>query len=227
MKTWFITGCSKGGIGYEIARTALEAGDKVALTARNPQKFKDLAQEFPKSSVSLSLDVTSQDSIKKALAEAYESFGKIDILVNNADYAYRSAVEEGEEEEIRKIYETNLFGPLHLIQEVLPMMREQKSGTIINFSSISAVASGVGSAFYASAKAGLELLTDGLKKEVEPLSIRAMIVEPGAFKTPFHTSSLKESSIRIEDYKDTAWKTRPENLNEDNHPLNGDPVKAG
>lgn len=227
MKTWFITGCSKGGIGYEIAKAALENGDKVALTGRNTDKFKDLSEKFPNSSMSLVLDVCKKDHIKKSVSKVKEKFNRIDILVNNAGYAYRSAIEEGEDEEIRKLYETNLFGPVYLIKEVLPIMRDQNAGTIINFSSISAVESGLGSAFYASSKAGLELLSDGLRKEVGDLGIKVMIVEPGAFNTKFHTTSLKESNIRIKDYKNTAWKTRPENLNEENHPLNGDPVKAG
>lgn len=225
MKTWFITGCAEGGLGYCIAEAALEAGDQVVATSRHPEQVAALVKEYGKRVLSLQLDVTSDDGVHQAVAQTVEHFGSLDVLVNNAGYAYRSAVEEGEEEKIRQIYETNLFAPLHLMQAVLPIMRQQKGGTIVNITSIAAVSAAVGSAFYASTKAALELLSDGLRKETDQLGIRVMIVEPGALRTQFRRN-LQESAKRLNAYEKTAWQTRPEIVRQQ-APEQGDPRKAG
>ena len=225
-KTWLITGCSEGGIGAGIAKAVLKRGYNAVVTARNLDKVKNIVKDYPDTSLAVRLDVTDQSSIDEAVNIAVEKFGTIDVLVNNAGYAYRSSVEEAKDDGMMAMYNTNLFGPVHLIQKVLPVMRKQKSGVIINVSSIGAVRTGAASGFYASSKAALELLSNGLKAEVEPLGIKVMIVEPGSFRTHFYDSSLKGSDNTIEAYKDTAWKRSvSESHNAGNQP--GDPDKCG
>lgn len=226
MKTWLITGCSSG-IGAGIARAVLRSGDQAIVTARNKEKVMDIVNEYPDRALALSLDVTRQESIKEAVQAANERFGTIDVLVNNAGYGYRSAVEEGEIEAVQTLYNTNLFGPIELIKAVLPKMREQRSGYILNVTSIAAARSAVGSGYYASSKAALELLTNGLMKELEPLGIKVMVVQPGAFRTRFYDGeSLQGTKTTIKDYESTVGKSRPGNF-ENKHQQSGDPQKAG
>lgn len=226
MKTWLITGCSSG-IGKGIAKAVLESGDQAVVTARNKDKVLDVVEAYPDKALAVSLDVCKQESIDEAVKLAYEKFGTIDVLVNNAGYGYRSAVEEGEIEAVQTLYQTNLFGPIQLIKAVLPKMREQKSGYILNVTSIAAARSAVGSAYYASSKAALELLTNGLMKEVAPLGIKAMVVQPGAFRTRFYDQkSLQGTNDKITDYESTVGKSRPGNFT-NAHNQAGDPDKAG
>ncbi|MCD7840486.1 MAG: SDR family NAD(P)-dependent oxidoreductase [Erysipelotrichaceae bacterium] len=226
MKTWLITGCSSG-IGAGIAKAVLASGDQAVVTARNKDKVKDIVDAYPETALAVSLDVTDNESITNAVKVANEKFGTIDVLVNNAGYGYRSAVEEGEDEEIQKLFQTNLFGPINVIKAVLPGMRAQKSGAILNVTSIAAARSAVGSGYYASSKAALELLTDGLRKECEALGIKVMVVQPGAFRTRFYDEeSLKGTKATIGDYEATVGKSRPGNF-ENKHQQAGDPNKAG
>lgn len=226
MKTWFITGCSEGGIGAGIAEAVLKRGYRAVVTARNIEKVSNIVKNYPDTALVLQLDVTNKESIKDAINTAVDKFGTIDVLVNNAGYAYRSSIEEAEEEGLNLMYQTNLFGPICLIQEVLPMMRKKKSGAIINISSIAAVRTGAASGFYASSKAALELMSEGLAAEVKPLGIKVMIVEPGSFRTHFYDTSLKGSKMIIDAYKNTAWTRSVENtVNKQNQP--GDPNKVG
>lgn len=225
MKTWLITGCSSG-IGEGIAKAVLKKGDQAVVTARNPEKLSDLIKEYPETAYAVALDVTDKDSITNAVKEALSKFGTIDVLINNAGYGYRSSVEEGEIEGVDQLFNTNFFGPIELIKEVLPTLRTNKSGAIVNVSSIAAVRSGVGSGYYAASKAALELMTDGLAKELKPLGIKVMIVQPGSFRTHFYDTSLKGTEKKIEDCAETAGKTRKENVvNLKNQP--GDPMKGG
>ena len=226
MKTWLITGCSSG-IGKGIAKAVLKSGDQAIVTARNKDKVKDIVDQYPDRALAVSLDVCDQESIQNAVKGSYEKFGTIDVLVNNAGYGYRSAVEEGEMEAVQKLYQTNLFGPIELIKAVLPKMREQKSGYILNVTSIAAARSAIGSGYYASSKAALELLTNGLMKELSPLGIKAMVVQPGAFRTRFYDGeSLQGTQTAIQDYEAIVGKTRPGNF-ENKHQQAGDPDKAG
>ena len=226
MKTWLITGCSSG-IGAGIAKAVLKSGDQAVVTARNKDKVMDIVKEYPETALAVSLDVCDNDSIKNAVKEANDRFGTIDVLVNNAGYGYRSAVEEGEIEAVQRLYNTNLFGPIELIKAVLPKMREQKSGYILNVTSIAAARSAVGSGYYASSKAALELLTNGLMKELAPLGIKVMVVQPGAFRTRFYDGeSLQGTQSTIGDYEATVGKSRPGNF-ENKHQQAGDPNKAG
>lgn len=225
MKTWLITGCSSG-IGAGIAKAALENGDNAVVTARKPEALAELVKEYPERALAVALDVTDGESIRAAVAAALEKFGAIDVLVNNAGYGYRAAVEEGERADVNKLFETNVFGPVELIKTVLPGMRAQKSGVILNVSSIAAARSALGSGYYAASKAALELITDGLRKEVAPLGIQAAIIEPGAFRTHFYDTSLQGTAVKIGDYDEISGKNRKENVvNKGNQP--GDPSKAG
>lgn len=225
MTTWLITGCSSG-IGRGIAKAVLKHGDNAIVTARNISTVADIVENYPDTAIAVPLDITNIESIADAVKAAADNFGGVDVLVNNAGYGYRSSIEEGEEESVNLLFDTNFFGPIELIKQVLPYMRAQKNGAILNVSSIAAARSGVGSGYYASSKAALELMTDGLMKEVAPLGIKVMTVEPGAFRTKFYDTSLKGTQKQIEDYADTAWKTRKENI-VDNQDQPGDPDKAG
>lgn len=225
-KTWLITGCSEGGIGAGIARAVLRRGYNAVVTARSLSKVESIVRDYPGTALALALDVTDGASIRAAVEAATARFGAIDVLVNNAGYCYRSSVEEADRAGVDRMFETNFFGPVALIQAVLPGMRERRGGAIVNVSSIGAVRTGAASGYYAATKAAIELMSEGLAAEVKPLGIRVMIVEPGAFRTHFYDSSLKGAAMTIGDYADTAWKRSPENAaNLMNQP--GDPEKAG
>lgn len=225
-RTWLITGCSEGGIGAGIARAVLRRGYNAVVTARSLDKVQSIVADYPDTALAVALDVTRQESIDAAVKAAEARFGQIDVLVNNAGYCYRSSVEEADRAGVDRMYETNFFGPVALIQAVLPGMRARHDGAIVNVSSIGAVRTGAASGYYASTKAALELMSEGLAAEVEPLGVKVMIVEPGAFRTHFYDSSLKGAALTIGDYADTAWKRSPENaVNQGKQP--GDPEKAG
>ncbi|MBR0087539.1 MAG: SDR family NAD(P)-dependent oxidoreductase [Lachnospiraceae bacterium] len=223
-KTWIITGASAGGIGEGIARAALKKGDNAVVTARSLEKLQAMADEYPETCLPFILDVTDQEAIRALVRAAVDKFGTIDVLVNNAGHGYRSSIEEGEEAAIRELYETNLFGPIHLIREVLPILRAKGSGAILNTTSIAAERSAVGSGYYASSKAALDLLTDGLCKELKPMGIKVMVIEPGSFRTHFYDEALKSAPLTVDAYKDSTWKTANA-VNKRQQP--GDPMKAG
>lgn len=155
------------------------------------------------------MELTDPASIRNAVEAANQRFGEIDVLVNNAGHGYRAAVEEGEPESVAEVFQTNLFGPVELIQQILPQMRRRRNGAIVNLSSIAAVGSGVGSGYYAATKAALERISVALYQEVSPLGIKVMVVEPGAFRIRFFDDSLKGTQIRI-DQKNSGkgWKQR-------------------
>lgn len=176
MKTWLITGCSFG-FGRNLAETLLSEGEQVIVTARKPKTIQHFAKNYPQTALCLRLDVTKKDTIDATVNAAIEKFGKIDVLINNAGYCLRGAVEECTEEEIYAEFNTNFFGAVRMIQTVLPHMRKAGIGAIINYSSIAALDTSAGSAFYGAAKCALEGLSCGLRKEVEPLGIKVMVVE--------------------------------------------------
>lgn len=209
MKTWFITGCSTG-FGRAFAQQVLKAGDKAAITARNTDTLAELAETYPDTSLAVPLDVTNTDQIASAVEAAHEHFGAIDVLVNNAGYGYRAAVEEGEHDAIDKMFATNYFGAVHVTNAVLPVMREQGNGVIIGISSIAAQLSAPGSGYYAASKAALESTFEALRQEVAPLGIRVALVQPGPFRTDFFSRSLQQSATAMETYADTAGKRRKE-----------------
>ena len=223
-KTWIITGASAGGIGEGIARAVLQHGDNAVITARSMDKLESIANDYPENCLPMTLEMSDKARMQEIVNRAVDRFGTVDVLVNNAGHGYRSSVEEGEEAAVRELFETNLFGPIHMIQAVLPVMRKNGSGVIMNTTSIAAERSAVGSGYYAASKAALDLLTDGLCKELKPLGIRVMVIEPGSFRTHFYDAALKSAPLTIDAYKDSTWK----NANAENKRMQpGDPMKAG
>lgn len=224
MKTWLISGCSSG-IGRGIAMAALRQGDQVVLAARNVSKLEEITKEYPRTSLAVRMDVSKDNDRKAAVKAAMDTFGDIDVLVNSAGYGYRSAVEEGEDEEIERLFGVNFFGPGKLIREVLPLMREKRKGTIVNLTSMGGVRGAVGNGWYSAAKGALELLSDTLYKECEPIGIRVLIVEPGSFRTGFF-DALTGTRKNISDYGKTAGQMHLEKM-ENHHDQPGNPEMAG
>jgi NAD(P)-dependent dehydrogenase (short-subunit alcohol dehydrogenase family) len=224
MSTWLITG-SSSGLGRHLARTVLDAGHNAVVTARNADSVRDLTEAHPETTQAVTLDVTDTAQVVAAVAKGEERFGGIDVLVNNAGYGYRAAVEEGDDADIAALFATNFFGPVALIKAVLPGMRARRSGAIVNISSIGARICPPGSGYYAASKAALEGLSGSLRKELAPLGIRVVVVEPGGFRTDFAGRSLQQSATVIDDYAETAGKRRKEN-DTAHGTQSGDPVRA-
>jgi len=224
MTTWLITGCSTG-LGLALAETVLARGDNAVVTARDTSSLDGLVARHPELAFAVELDVTKPDQISRAVELGTERFGGIDVLVNNAGYGYRAAIEEGDDEHIRELFEVHVFGPVNLIKAVLPQMRARRSGAIVNISSIGARAMPPGSGYYAGVKAALETMTGSLRKELAPLGITALAVEPGGFRTDFAGRSLTQSTTVIDDYADTAGQRRKDkDTGHGKQP--GDPTKA-
>lgn len=206
-ETWLITGCSSG-LGKSLATEVLEQGKNVVVTARNPDSLAEFAGHFPQTALIAQLDVTDDASVETAIRNGLEKFGRIDVLVNNAGYCLRGAVEECDEAEIRRQFDTNFFGTVRTIQKILPHMRKARKGAIVNFSSIAALATSPGSAFYGASKCAVEGMSDGLRKEVDPLGIKVLVVEPGPFRTDFFSRSIDVNENNIPDYAETAGKRK-------------------
>lgn len=165
---WFISGCSTG-FGRELAKLVLARGWRAVVTARDADRVADLAKGAEDRALALSLDVTEQAQIDDAVAQAKAKFGRIDVLVNNAGYGYQASVEEGVESEIRAQFDANVFGLFALTRAVLPVMRTQKSGNIINITSVAGQVGFPGSGYYAASKHAVEGWSDALLAEVKPL----------------------------------------------------------
>ncbi len=224
MATWLITGCSTG-LGRALAEAVIAAGHHAVVTARDVSKVADLAAGDPDRVLALALDVTDPGQITDAVEQAEHRFGGIDVLVNNAGYGYRAAVEEGDERDVRALFDTHVFGVVGLLKAVLPGMRARRSGAIVNVSSIGVQIQPAGSGYYAASKAALEGLSGALRSEVEPLGISVTVVEPGGFRTDFAGRSLTQSTTVIDDYAETAGKRRIEQgTGHGTQP--GDPAKA-
>jgi NAD(P)-dependent dehydrogenase (short-subunit alcohol dehydrogenase family) len=183
-RTWLITG-SSAGFGRALAETALAAGDRVVATARRPEALDDLVAGAPDRTLAMRLDVTDRRQVDATVDAAIEHFGSVDVLVNNAGYASVGAVEELEDRQLRELLDTMFFGPLGLVQAVLPRMRERGRGTIVQLSSMGGQVSMPGFGAYCAAKFALEGLSEALAAEVAPFGVRVLIVEPGAFATSF------------------------------------------
>lgn len=207
MSNWLITGCSTG-IGREIATVALERGHRVAASARNPDTVQDPVAAFPDRAIAVRLDVTKPDQVAAAVRETEARLGVIDVLVNNAGYGYLAAIEEGEDEKVRAMFETNFFGPLAMIKAVLPNMRKRRSGFIANISSMAGLVSNPGTGYYSSTKFALEGMTEALSRELKPLGIRVSAVEPGPFRTDWSGRSLLQTETPIEDYAENVGARR-------------------
>jgi NAD(P)-dependent dehydrogenase (short-subunit alcohol dehydrogenase family) len=218
---WLITGCSSG-IGRAIAVAALNAGHAVLVTARTPDAVQDLVDAHPGTAVSTALDVTDRRQIAEAVARADSAFGGVDVLVNNAGYGYLSAVEEGDDAEVRALFDTNFFGAVDMIKAVLPGMRARGEGRIVNVSSMTGIVTNPPNTYYSCTKHALEALTEGLAKEVAPLGIKVSAIEPGAFQTDYITRSMHQAES-IEDYAEVAQ--RKELIVAFGEHLPGDPAK--
>ncbi|GAA1318869.1 oxidoreductase [Pseudonocardia xinjiangensis] len=225
MSVWFVTGASKG-FGAHIVREALARGHQAVATARNPQTVHDAFPDAGDALLVAPLDVTDQEQARSAAEAAVERFGRIDVLVNNAGRGLLGAVEEAGDEEVRAVFDTNVFGLLAVTRAVLPIMRRQRSGRVFNLSSVGGIAVGQGWGIYGGTKYAVEGISEAMRRELAPLGVQVTIVEPGTFRTDFlDGSSLHIARTVIDDYADTAGQVR-ESTDSRNHQQVGDPAKA-
>ncbi|CAG4888963.1 oxidoreductase [Paraburkholderia saeva] len=221
---WLITGCSTG-FGRELAKLVLERGWRAVVTARDVSKVQDIAEGHAGRALVLPLDVTKRGQIDEVVAQAKLQFGRIDVLVNNAGYGYLAAIEEGEDDAVRAMFETNVFGLVDMTKAVLPQMRKQRSGLVVNVSSIGGIASFAATGYYHGTKYAVEGISESLALEVRPLGIDVLIVEPGPFRTNWAGPSIKQSATRIADYDATAGERRKQTEARSGNQA-GDPVRA-
>jgi len=202
-KVWYVTGASKG-LGLSLARKLIERGYRVAATSRNIEDLKLAVGEVPEGQfLPLAVDLTQAGSIQASVNKTHEQFGQIDVAVNNAGYGIGGAIEELSQKEIMANFEVNVFGPIHVIQSVLPYMRTRRSGHIFNISSIAGFAPHMGWSVYAATKFSLMGLTEVLAQDVRSLGIKVTAVAPGGFRTQFNKAdSLVLSANKIEDYSE-------------------------
>jgi NAD(P)-dependent dehydrogenase (short-subunit alcohol dehydrogenase family) len=223
-KNWLITGCSTG-FGRALALEALAQGHHVAIASRNIKDVSDIIEKYPDLALAVTLDVTIKKQITDAVKLTIEKFGSIDVLVNNAGVGYFGAVEESEDDAVRNMFDINVFGLGNMIQEVLPFMRKQKSGHILNVASIGGLRSFPGVGFYNATKYAVDGLSEALYKEVAPLGIKVTIIAPSGFRTDWAGRSANDTQIKIDDYDLTARKNMGDiRKSSGNQP--GDPVRA-
>jgi NAD(P)-dependent dehydrogenase (short-subunit alcohol dehydrogenase family) len=221
---WFITGCSSG-LGRALADEVLRRGFRCVATTRDGASLRELASSFRETALVLPLNVADREQREQAVASAEAAFGRIDVLVNNAGYGYLAAIEEGEDEEIRSIFEINVFAVAALIRRVLPAMRERGSGHIINMSSLGGVMGNPSSGYYSATKFAVEGLSEALSKEVRPLGVKVTLIEPGPFRTDFYGHSIHVVKSPIDAYAATAAVRRAK-LAASHGQQAGDPVRA-
>ena len=206
-KVWFITGCSTG-FGRNLAKEVLLKGYKAVVTSRKREDVLDITAKYPETALAIKLDVTNPEEIAAAVSEAVAHFGTIDVLVNNAGIGYFGAIEESEEAEVRQMFEINVFGLAHVTMAVLPTMRKQRSGHILNVASIGGLISFPGIGFYNATKYAVDGLSESLSKEVAHLGIKVTIICPSGFRTDWAGRSAKNSSKVIEDYAPSAHQNK-------------------
>lgn len=223
-EVWFITGCSTG-FGRELAKSVLDRGHRAVVTARDPANVEDIAKGREDRALVLELDVTDPVEVGAAVTSAEKHFGRIDVLVNNAGIGYFGAVEESDDDEVRRMFEINFFGLSAMTRAVLPIMRKQRSGHIVNISSIGGLRSFPTLAYYNATKYAVEGFSEALSIEVAPLGIKVTIVEPSGFRTDWAGRSAAESKNRIDDYAPTAGKNLKD-LRDYSGKQPGDPVRA-
>ncbi len=221
---WFITGCSTG-FGRELSVILLNRGYRVVVTARDKAKVEDIVAGHDKTGLVLALDVDKQDQIDAAIKGAQARFGRIDVLVNNAGYGYLAAIEEGDDADVRAMFDTNFFGLAAMTRAALPIMRAQKSGAVVNISSIGGFIGFPGSGYYAATKFAVEGLSEALSKEGAPHGIKVLIVEPGPFRTDWAGRSLKTPKKPVDAYTETAI-ARRRAIQGVSGSQAGDPVRA-
>lgn len=223
-KVWFITGCSTG-FGRHLAQEALQKGERVAVTARNTNDVKDLTEKYPDTAHAITLDVTKPEQVSAAVKEAVEKFGTIDVLVNNAGIGYFGAIEESEEEEVRRMFEINFFGLAAVTKEVLPILRKQRSGHIINISSVGGSVAFPGVGMYNATKFAVTGYSEALAKELAPLGIKVTVIAPSGFRTDWAGRSANDTKVKIADYETTAH-TNQGTIRGYSGNQPGDPVRA-
>lgn len=221
-KVWFITGTSSG-FGRALAEEVLAKGDRVVATARKPEVLQDLIEQYPDAARAVKLDVTNTEDAKNSVREAVAEFGRIDVLVNNAGYALVGAIEETSDEQVRQQFDTNVFGVLNVTREVLPVLRRQKSGHIVNIGSVVGIAAMPLLGIYSATKFALEGLSEALAGELAPLGIKTTIVEPGPFSTNAMSSGVFAEHLLPEAYSTTAQFAE---ISQQLNSIAGDPVKA-
>jgi NAD(P)-dependent dehydrogenase (short-subunit alcohol dehydrogenase family) len=221
---WFITGCSTG-LGRALAQRVMQRGYRCVVTARDPKQIEDIASRYPQAALALALDVTHRGQLQDAIGKAQATFGSIDVLVNNAGYGYLAAVEEGDEQDVRAMFETNFFGLVAVTKSILPLMRARGRGHVINISSIGGLVGNPSSGYYNASKFAVEGLSQAMAKEVGPLGIRVTLIEPGPFRTDFQGRSIKVVKQPIAAYADTAAARRAA-LKQSSGKQAGDPVRA-
>jgi NADP-dependent 3-hydroxy acid dehydrogenase YdfG len=204
---WFITGCSTG-FGRELAAAVLARGDRAVVTARSINQLADVVDGYEEQALALTLDVTDRDQSEAAVKAAIARFGRIDVLVNNAGIGYFAAIEESDEAEVRRMFEVNVFGLSRMIHLVLPGMRAQRSGTIVNISSVGGIRAFPAVGYYNGTKFAVEGISEALSQEVAPLGIKVLIVEPSGFRTDWAGRSANETKHPIADYDATAGRNK-------------------
>lgn len=225
MKTWLITGCSSG-FGRELATTALSHGGRVVVTARNPDDVAELVAPYDDSqAIAVRLDVTDPDQVATAVTTATDRFGTIDVLVNNAGISYFGGVEESDEAAVRRLFEINFFGLVRMTDAVLPLMRAQRSGTIVNMASIAGLNGFPSVGYYCASKFAVEGVSEALAQEIAPFGIRMLLVEPSGFRTDWARSS-SEAAQPIAAYDHTPLRAMVESARRDDTPQAGNPTKA-
>ena len=206
-KVWFITGCSTG-FGRNLAKEVLLKGYRAVVTSRKKEDIEDITANYPETALALQLDVTKPDQIAASVAAAVAHFGTIDVLVNNAGIGYFGAIEESEEAEVRKMFEINVFGLANVTTALLPIMRKQRSGHILNVASIGGLVSFPAVGFYNATKYAVDGLSESLAKEVAHLGIKVTIIAPSGFRTDWAGRSAKNSAIVIDDYAASAHQNK-------------------
>lgn len=222
-KVWFITGCSTG-FGRQIALEALHNGHQVAVTSRKTEDIADIVSQYPDNALAIKLDVTDPQQITTAVKQAIEKFNRIDVLVNNAGIGYFGAIEESEEPEVRRMFEINFFGLANVTQEILPTMRKQRSGHVINISSVGGLVAFPGVGYYNATKFAVTGYSEALAKEVADLGIKVTVIAPSGFRTNWAGSSANNTKIVIDDYHTAHTNQNTIRNNSGNQP--GDPERA-
>ncbi len=222
-KIWFITGSSRG-LGRSLTEAVLAAGNKVAATARNPEQLNDLVKKYGDNIYPVKLDVNNHDEVYKRVADTVKHFGRIDVLVNNAGFGIIGAAEAFTEEQFRSQLDTNLYAPIEVTRAVLPYMRKQRSGFIMQISSVGGRVGNAGLTMYQAAKFGLGGFSEALAKEVAPLGIKVTCVEPGGFRTDWAGASMSYAPV-VEGYEESVEK-RSEYFQSGQFVPLGDPDKA-
>jgi NAD(P)-dependent dehydrogenase (short-subunit alcohol dehydrogenase family) len=202
-KVWLITGCSTG-FGRELAQLVLKLGYRAGVASRNTDDVKDIVADYPDTAIALQLDVTKADEITAAVKTVKDKFGEIDVLVNNAGIGYFGAIEESEEDEVRRMFEINFFGLANMTKAVLPLMRAQRSGHILNVASIGGLVGFPAVGFYNATKFAVDGYSESLSKETAHLGIKVTVIAPSGFRTDWAGRSANNSKIVIDDYKESA-----------------------